>query len=247
MLRRVALALAVLGLLAGVSATGGFSAVSAERSLSVAVVHDDRAYLGVDLAADDADDRPAISFVGFCTDETRTADASARVTRYKIGVDRTNATEEALAVAWETEASVSTVVLKTGSPPGRRGGGATALATFPGGQSGTATVGDGTRTTNLTPSDYCPDGEHEAGKVEAAALDVAPDATAVGGVRVTVVNRFPVTLETVTVTAGGTTRTVGGLMPGESATVTLAVPDCERVAIEGTGEGVGVDLTRDCP
>ncbi len=238
MLRRVALVLAVLGLLAGVSATGGFSAVSADRGLSVTVAPDDRAYFGVDLVADDADDRPAISFVGFCTDGTRTADASARVTRYKIGVDRANATEEALAVAWETETPVSTVVLKTG-------GGATALATFPGGQSGTATVGDGAETTNLTPSDYCPDGEHEAGKVEAAALDVAPDATAVGGVRVTVVNRFPVSLETVTVTAGGTTRTVEDLMPGESATV--AVPDCERVAIEGTGEDVAVDLRRDCP
>ncbi len=120
MFRRATLVLAVLGLLAAVPATGGFSTVTADRDLSVAVVADDRAYLGVDVAEN--------------------------------------------------------------------------------------TTGD---------------------------------------VTVTVVNRFPVTLGTVTTTANGTTRTVENLAPGESAT--LEFEDCERVAIEGTGEDTRVELTRDCP
>ena len=246
MLRRTALLLALLGLLVTVLATGGFSAASADRPVNVAVAPDDRAFLGVDVETDTVD-RRAVSFVGFCTPSDATLSPAATVTRYKPEVDWSNANREALAVAWETADPVSTVVVKTGSPAGQRGGGTTAIQTFPGGQSGTVTVGDGTETTSLTPSDYCPEGEHEAAKVESESLDVAPDATAVGGITVTVVNRFPERLETVTVTAGGATRTVENLASGESATVTLPVDDCERVAIDADGESVGAELTRDCP
>jgi hypothetical protein len=243
--RRFAALLAVLGVLTlSITASGGFSSMTAGRGVDVAVVPDDEAFLGVDVDGADGDDRTAISFVGFCVADGSELNSSADVRRYKAGAE--DPTEEALAVAWRADASVSTVVLKTD-------GGADEFRRFDvdGATNGTADVQGGVDA-DLHPSSYCPDGQHEAGKLEAGddEFDLADGATPVGE-EVTVTNRFGEPLTAVEVSGGGVTRTLADageteLGVGESATLTLP-GDCEAVTVVAKGEGTEVRLRRDCP
>jgi hypothetical protein len=84
-LRRLAVVLAALAVVGVTVPTGGFTSASAERGVSVDVVPDDEAFLGVEVKeVGGSDDRKAISFVGFCTDtETDRVGAEANVTKYK--------------------------------------------------------------------------------------------------------------------------------------------------------------------
>lgn len=251
--RHVAVVLAFLAVLAlGITATGGFSSVRADRGVDVAVVPDDDAFLGVEVDETEGEgrDAKAISFVGFCVAAGQTeVDSTVTVTEYKTGSEgEDDPTAEALAVRWSTDDPVSTVVLKTGGGPDE-------FERFDvdGATDGIADVQGGVDAA-LRPDSYCPDGQHEAGKLEAddGEFDLADSATPVGdSVAVTVTNRFDEPLTTVEVSAAGVTRTLADadetdLGVGES--VTLALPaDCETVTVVAEGEGTAVNLTRDCP
>jgi hypothetical protein len=87
---------------------------------------------------------------------------------------------------------------------------------------------------------------------------VAPDDSAYLGVqrtcnnstvRVGVANRLPTgTALDVDVAVGGTTRTIGGLAPGESRNRTFESVDADdRIAVDASGSGVSVRLTRPLP
>lgn len=108
-------------------------------------------------------DRTAISFVAFCVTEGE-IDAGD-VT--DITITETKDGGEPLAVSWDTAIAVDHVVLKTG-------GGPLAIENFPGGTSGTATVGDGTaRQSGQNPSTPCPDGN--AVKFEFTGTEFVPE------------------------------------------------------------------------
>ena len=87
---------------------------------------------------------------------------------------------------------------------------------------------------------------------------VAPDDSAYLGVqrtcnnstvRVGVANRLPTgTALDVDVAVGGTTRTIGGLAPGESRNRTFDSVDADdRITVDASGSGVSVRLTRPLP
>jgi hypothetical protein len=87
---------------------------------------------------------------------------------------------------------------------------------------------------------------------------VAPDDSAYLGVqrtcnnstvRVGVANRLPTgTALDIDVAVGGTTRTIGGLAPGESRNRTFESVDADdRIAVDASGSGVSVRLTRPLP
>lgn len=87
---------------------------------------------------------------------------------------------------------------------------------------------------------------------------VAPDDSAYLGVqrtcnnstvRVGVANRLPTgTALDVDVAVGGTTRTIGGLAPGESRNRTFDSFDADdRITVDASGSGVSVRLTRPLP
>jgi len=253
--RRLAVALAVLAAAAlGITATSGFSSVVADRGVDVAVVSDDEAFLGVDLEETGvSDDRKAISFVGFCTDDGTEVEASANVTKYKSEVDPADAAGEALAVRWETDEPVSTVVLKTGGGKDIKGKNALENVHVGNDTAGEVAVsGEYDAGSDQSPDQFCPGDETEAEKLEApGGLGVADDATAVGEtLAVTVTNRFGEPLETVEVTGADATRDLASvgreeLGVGESVTFTLEA-DCETVAVFAAGADTSVELDRDC-
>ena len=87
---------------------------------------------------------------------------------------------------------------------------------------------------------------------------VAPDDSAYLGVqrtcnnstvRVGVANRLPTgTALDVDVAVGGTTRTIGGLAPGESRNRTFDSFDADdRITVDASGSGVSIRLTRPLP
>ena len=91
--------------------------------------------------------KTAISFAAFCVDQGEITAADLTVS-----VAGTNDDGEPIAIDWTADREVDRVVLKTG-------GGRLAIENFPGGSSGTATVGEGTpRIDGQTPSTPCPDG-----------------------------------------------------------------------------------------
>lgn len=247
--RRLALLLGTLALVGTVVSTGGYSAMSAERGASVDVVSDERAYLGVEVTeVGSADERTAISFVGFCTAGGNNGlDPEAEVTKYKSEVDRANATREPLAARWSIDKPVTTVVVKAGDTIEN--------FAYGGNESGTVAVGSGAEAShNQTPSDYCPSGEHEAGKLETPEdFGVASDATPADdgrALRVRISNRFADPLTTVEVTAAGETKTlVDGsetrIGVGESVTFTFQA-DCTAVEVFAASESARVRLERTC-
>lgn len=250
-LRRLAVVLAALAVVGTTIPTGGFTSASAERGVSVDVVPDEDALLGVEIREVwGADDRKTISFVGFCTvSDTDDVGAEADVTKYKQEVTQENATDEALAVEWATEEQVSTVVLKTG-------GGNDAFESVPVDESTSGEVEvTGTKDEGIqSPSDYCPGSEHETAKLDLDGdVGVAGSADPVGGraLKVTIESRLPASLTTVNATARGTTLDLAdrgreSLAPGDSVTFRFDGVGCETVEVVAAGNGVRVTLERSC-
>jgi hypothetical protein len=91
--RRLALVLAVLAGLVGVTASGGFSSVSADRSVEIGVVEDGAAYLGVDVTAGPS---PTTTGVDAATNTSENASDTAANRDATVSVTVTNRFDEPL-------------------------------------------------------------------------------------------------------------------------------------------------------
>lgn len=247
-LSRVAVILAVLGAVALVVPTGGFSSVNADRSVNVAVVPDSEAYLGIDVDLAESDGgqygRTAISFVAFCVEGP--SDGSAEVTTLAA---KEGDPSEPMLVEWNATVPVDTVVVKNGSGPEVDWVTGTAAAT-----EGTVASNDGTPR-DLNGNDVCPAGERLFDKVPASKFGAAGevDATATGdALTVEVTNRFDHRIDaTVTVESGDGSETdrLQSIESGETRTTQPVSVDCDApgpvtVRVDAGGSGVSVDLDR---